>query len=543
MEWIVTKYFPRTNKMSNLAFVTSVIIMLITHLYMFTNKIVNHDDVNRLLVGDTNEAKIQHGRWAGVIFDPVSGSSVGIPYVMGMISIMAFAGTAVVLVSVFRIRKKSTVILLCGLLCTFPVSANIFLYSYIADIYFISMFLAVWGVWLILQDVQKNNGEGHCREGHFAGGLGVILLTLACGCYQAFWCVGMAVMFLFFFLEFLDLQEEWKAYAVRLFKCLMMAAASLVLYLVINKIVQRVTGYGTTAYEGLDSMGHFGGPVGFLKVVAIAYYEFIQFFYLKGSFVVSYAIVTVNLLLTLFVVIMLIRRAKEKKHPRGYWFVFVFFVGCIPLASNLVSVVSNNAVHVLMQYAFLLPYFLCLLLLERPYAEHTEKRGRAKVIPVSVYIFLTLIAYKGYLTDNEVYFRQQLNYEATYSYTLRLLSRIETMEGYEADTQVAVINENPQEYDHITIMMENYPEEMAQLDYLNGMQGTEPHTFVKRLNDISDFCTYYHGYDLQIVGDDAVLQELGKTKAFREMETYPKEGSMCFIDDVLVIKIADEKQR
>lgn len=529
--------FPERNIQHKWAFVTTVIIMLVTHLYMFTNKIVNHDDVNRLLVGDTNEAKIQHGRWAGVIFDPVSGSSVGIPYVMGILSILAFAGTAVVLVSVFQIRKKITVILFCGLLCTFPVSANIFLYSYIADIYFISMFLAVWGVWLILQDVRKNN-----REGHFKGILGVIWLTLACGCYQAFWCVGMAILFLFFLLEFLDV-EEWRTFAVKLSKCLLMSAVSLVLYLVINKIVQEVTGYGATAYEGLDSMGQFGGVSGFLKVIAVAYYEFLQFFYLKGSFVVSRAMIIFNLFLTISVAIMLIQRAKKKKHPRGYWIIFVFFIGCIPLASNLVSVVSSNATHILMQYAFLLPYFLCLILLERLNGQMTDKKGRINVISVSAYVFLTLIAYKGYLTDNEVYFRQQLNYEATYSYTLRLLSRIETMEGYKADTQIAMINENPQEYDHITIMMENYPEEMAQFDYLNGMQGTEPHTFVKRANDISDFCKYYHGYDLQMVGDDAVLQELGRTKAFGEMTTYPEAGSMRYIDDVLVIKLADQKQR
>lgn len=530
MSQSIQALFPEKSIQQKWAFVTSVMIMLITHLYMFTNKIVNHDDVNRLIVGDTNEAKIQHGRWAGVIFDPVSGSSVGIPYLMGILSTLAFAGTAVVLVSIFKIRKKASVILLCGLLCTFPVSANIFLYSYIADIYFISMFLAVWGVWLILQNDNKMISPGKLP--------GVILLTLACGCYQAFWCLGMAFLFLSFFLELLDLQGEWKNFAFKAVKCLLMAVVSLVLYLVINKIVQSVTGYGATAYEGLDAMGQYGGLVGFLKVVAIAYYEFVQFFYLKGSFVFSYVIIAFNLLLTIFVVVMLLRRAKQNRHPRGYWVVFIFFIGCIPLASNLVSVVSMNATHILMQYAFLLPYFLCLILLDRSGRELDGKKSDAMMRTLS-YLLLALIVYKGFLTDNEVYFRQQLNYEATYSYTLRMLSRIETMDGYEPDTRIAVINENPQEYDHITIMLENYPEEMTHFDYLNGMQGTEPHTFVKRANDIADFCKYYHGYDLQLVDDDAILQELGKTAAFREMETYPNEGGMRFIDDILVIKLSD----
>lgn len=60
------KLFPEIDTTTKTAFLFSFIAMLITHLYMFTNKIVHHDDVNRLLVGDTDEVKIQHGRWAGV---------------------------------------------------------------------------------------------------------------------------------------------------------------------------------------------------------------------------------------------------------------------------------------------------------------------------------------------------------------------------------------------------------------------------------------------------------------------------------------------
>lgn len=157
------------------------------------------------------------------------------------------------------------------------------------------------------------------------------------------------------------------------------------------------------------------------------------------------------------------------------------------------------------------------------------------------YIMLGIIVYKGYLTDNEAYFRQQLNYEATYSYTLRMLLRIEEMDGYEPSTKIAFINEHPQKTDHITIMLENYPDEMAYFDYLNDMSGTEPHTFVKRANDIADFCKYYHGYDLQLVEKEQ-FEELAQTEAFQKMQAYPQEGSMQYIQGVLVIKLPNEKE-
>lgn len=512
-------FFPKIEWKQKWAFFWCVIIMLITHLYMFTNKIINHDDANRLLVGDTDEVKIQHGRWAGVIFDKFSGSSVSIPYVMGVISILAFAGTAVVLVSLFRVEKKLSIVLFCGLLCTFPVSANIFLYSYIADVYYISMFIAAWGVWLLVQDNWLKKV------------FGMILLTLACGCYQAFWCLGMAFLFLYFLLEFLNLQKNWKDLAIQIARCFIFAIISLVLYLTINKIVQSISGFGATDYQGLSGMGQFDGLLGFAKVFVYAYYEFIQFFYLKGSFTGSTLLVLFNVVLTIVVMGIMIQQTRKEKHPAWHWIVLVLFIGLIPLASNLVSVVSMNQIHILMQYAFIIPYLLCIILLDRCFEEKSS-------IAALSYVLIGIIAYSGYLTDNEIYFRQQLNYEATYSYTIRLLSRIETMEGYEPSDLIALINEHPQKNDRIQIMLENYPEEMNYFSYLDDMVGTEPHTFVKRANDISDFCKYYHGYDLQLVEMER-LEELAETDEFMAMPTYPQEGSMQYINGVLVIKLAN----
>lgn len=516
-------YFPKIDAKQKFAFIICVVVMLVTHLYMFTNKLPNHDDVNRLLAGDTDEIKIQHGRWAGVIFDHVSGNSVSIPYVTGIISILAFAGTAVILVSLFQIKHRVSVAFLCSLLCTFPVSANIFMYGYIADVYFISMFLAVWGVWLIVQD---NIYANVCGAG---------LMTLSCGCYQAFWCFGIAFIFLYYLMYFVELKEGWKEYAVRIAKRLGWVILSLVLYLIINKAVQEVTGYGATDYQGLSTMGQFGGLWDIIRILGYAYFEFLNFFYFKGSFTGSYFIVGINVFLTVYVLFMLVHKAKKCRHFTGYWVVFLLLIGLIPMAFNVISVVSMNRTHVLMQYALLLPYILCLLILDQSSdPDNMAKKNKMRII---AYVLLLGVAYNGFLTDNEIYFREQLNYEATYSYTVRLLSRIETMEGYDPSIPVALINENPQNSDRIIIMLENYPAEMGYFTHLDAMIATEPHTFVKKMNDIADFCKYYHGYDLQLTETEK-LPMLASTEEFQNMPSYPQAGSMQYIDGVLVIKLA-----
>lgn len=511
-------YFPKIELKHKWAFVVCILTMLATHLYMFTNKLPNHDDVNRLIVGDTDEAKIQHGRWAGVIFDRLSGSSVSIPYIIGAISVLAFAGTAVVLVALFRMERKVSIAFLCGLLCTFPVSACIFLYGYIADVYFISMFLAVWGVWLLIQNQI------------LASIFGTALLTLSCGCYQAFWCFGIALLFLHYFMCFIEQKEEWKTFFVRITKCFAWVVLSLLLYLVVNKMIQTFTRFGATDYQGLSAMGRFGSIRDFVRVFIYAYYEFVRFFYLEGSFTGSYFMIAVNFILTAAVILMTISSARKCRHFKGYWIIFLLLIGLIPLAFNLISVVSMNQTHVLMQYTFLMPYLMCLLLLDRT-------AGSDRKIWMVFCGLLLVVIYNGFLTVNEIYFRQQLNYEATYSYTARLLSRIETMEGYDPCVPVAFINENPQDNDHITIMSENYPGDMEYFSHLDAMTATEPHTFVKRANDIADFCKYYHGYDLKLTEMEK-LSELASTEEFQNMPSYPQAGSMQYIDGVLVIKLA-----
>jgi len=520
-------FFPKTGMMQKLAFIVTLLGVFLTHLYMFTNEIVNHDDVNRLLVGDTDEVKIQHGRWAGVIFDPVSGSSVGIPYIIGVISTLAIACACVVLVSILKVRTKWATVLVSMLLSTFPVVANIFLYIYIADVYFISMFMAMWGVWLLLQ------------EGRLKNGTGILLLTLACGCYQAFWCMGVAVLFLYYVLEFLEEKLGLKDLLKSAVKTAVMMGISLVLYLIINKIVQTATGFGATTYQGLDSMGGFQSVFALVKIVLVAYYEFLTFFYRKGYFVRSPGLAVINILLTFLTIGIMIKRGREEKRSVGYWCVLAGIICGIPLIFNLISVASQNATHILMQYSFVMPYLMCVMLVDRFTDERRAGKDKLlRYVPMFTGVLVGLVVYKGYITDNEVYFRQQLNYEATYSYTLRMLYRIEEFEGYSPDMKVALINETPQRSDHITIMMENYPDEMAHFDYLNDMVGTEPHTFVKRANDVADFCRHFHGYDMQLA-DTEDFAAAARTEQFARMEVYPRDGSMQIINDILVIKLPD----
>ena len=118
--------------------------------------------------------------------------------------------------------------------------------------------------------------------------------------------------------------------------------------------------------------------------------------------------------------------------------------------------------------------------------------------------------------------------------------RIDAVPDFDPSVPIALINETPQGGDRITILMESYPEDILRLEYLNEMVGTEPYNLVKKINDVVDFCKYFHGYELQAV-DVELLPTLKESEIFAEMPTYPQEGSIQYIEGVLVIKLPDVK--
>ena len=83
-------------------FLMAVVLGLITHLYIFANKLPNHDDVGHLFSASYGT---QSGRWLLPTVLQWDGS-YSMPWLIGVLSILCLAVTACLAVSLLRIRSR-----------------------------------------------------------------------------------------------------------------------------------------------------------------------------------------------------------------------------------------------------------------------------------------------------------------------------------------------------------------------------------------------------------------------------------------------------
>ena len=184
MEYKDKKYDPyvlfqniskKIKKEWKIAILSTIVIGIITHLYIMVNVIPNHDSLYNIYATQ-NITKL--GRWFLQYACGLS-SYYSLPWVIGSISIVLISITSAIIVELFGVKKKLNIILLSGILVTFPTIASSFTYMYTMDGY---MFALMFSALAVLLSYKYKYG--------FL--LGAILICLSLGIYQSY--VSVAIL-------------------------------------------------------------------------------------------------------------------------------------------------------------------------------------------------------------------------------------------------------------------------------------------------------------------------------------------------------------
>ena len=246
---------PKVSPPFRLAFFTACLLGFITHLYLLTNTLPNHDSIHSVF---SDNDVLSSGRWSAKLLSSFS-TYFQMPVVIGLISILALALTAGLTVRILGLTHQGNIVMAAALLVTFPSLSGIFSYLFTADAYCLALLLNTLAV--------------YCTKKYRWGWAAAIgMITVACGTYQAFLCYAIG-LFLFDCILML-LEGEAISHVVR--KGLLyvgVCAVSLVLYLVILKFLLLITHTELVDYKGLDQMG-LGSLFAYLKQVPDAYHYF-----------------------------------------------------------------------------------------------------------------------------------------------------------------------------------------------------------------------------------------------------------------------------
>ncbi len=497
-----------------LAFLSACFFCVITHIYVFTNLILNHDSVWRVYY---NSNGLANGRWSQELVSNIS-TKFQMPVVIGFISVFMLALTAGLTVRILGISRKTNVVLTSAFLVTIPSVACIFSYMYTADVYFISLFLNTLAVFLL-------------KEYKWGWIPALALCAFACGIYQAFICYAIGLLLIDCILALFSetpVVEILKKGA----KYIGTVLGSLLLYYAILKFLLMVKGVELSSYQGISSMNLLNLGA-FLSEIPAACRAFFNYFFRSAYFTKFYQTVQILFLTVALGAFLYLVISQRFYREKGRLTLSLIGLGLLPLALNFITVLSVGAwVHALMIYSFVLFDVFALKMVELA-VRRLIVRGRAGWVSLRTVaaVMAGLLIWNNFCISNMAYLRLQVCYENSYALANRIAARIELLDGYSPELPVAIVGEASRKLYGGTV------KEFSQINSLTGtsdylLYSPEPH--IRTRTFIEDYI------GLHMPKPTAEQKKrLADSEKVKSMPIYPAEGSVILYENMVVVKLSD----
>ena len=511
LDQMVKKSYEKLPKQFKIAFISAIIFGLIAHMYMFTNKLPNMDD----LVGvDNFGVTFKNGRWFLWIVGAIAyhlNLVFSMPWMNGLITLLLLACSAGIVAVLLNLKSSIANVILGAALVTFPSWTATFFYMFTAPYYALAVLMAVMSVFFTVK----------VKKGYF---IAVPLLACSMGIYQAYLPFTAT---LYVVLLFLLLFEENKTYIdilkKSLFYLLNLVVGGIV-YFALMRISLAITHQSLNTYKGLDSMGQFS----LSRIPEIFESIFANFFgvFLNNNLEISYNLITKGMYFVLFIVVFLLviqlisNLCKKADYMKATETLVLFLVYI--LAINSIYIMCSEGIYALMYYSYVFMLIFPLALLDRSFAQHgCNKKNCIMEWLVSFVLVCGIGSYCQYASAE--YLSIELSFEQAKSYFTTMITQIKSVDGYTDKCKIAFVGSDIQDS---TLYRNDVMNRLA----MSGRDETLVEAYSRQY-----FIKYYCGFEPEYTS----VENLPKDK-IEEMPVYPADGSIQRIDDVVVVKLADK---
>lgn len=492
-------------KDGRISFLSTIVIGLLTHMVALTNDIPNHDGLASMYF---DQNMITSGRWFLGLTCGIS-SYYSLPWLIGVLSIIYIAASSIVLVKLLDVTDEILIVLISGLLITFPSLASNFAYVFTMDGYMIGLFLSILSVYLV----------GKKKLGFLFGG---IALAFSMGTYQAYLPIAM-LLCLYKVIEILASKDTVKEKVKKSLEYLYMGVIGAALYYLILQVLLKVQGKVLDTYQGINGMAD-AGNVSIIATVKSMYADFVTFI-LKGNVLFNNAFSFIALtVLGLAFVAALIMLAVKNGWFKTIWFYVVAFVSLliIPVLTNVILVISSGVTyHLLMRYQYVFFLIIAVAVIDKALKTCGDKKYLAWGTTVSAVIIIFCFI----LTDNVGYSNLQKKYEKTYAYCLRLADRIEQTEGYYQGIPIYMIG---------VVGDDNFPVTDITEDVTDHMIGINGDWLLYTFENYELFYKYYMGITFNFISPDE--GNYYDTPEYIALDSFPGPDATKVVDGVLYVK-------
>lgn len=481
---------------SRVPFWASILAGLAAHMFMLTNKLPNHDDVESLF---GKGATITSGRW-GLELVKALFPDWSMPWIYGLISIVLIAAAVCLMVKLLDIRSKAMQALMAALVLTFPSLTGTFCFMFTSSAYALAFLLAVAAVY----EFQ--------RGGWAAYAAGALMLIFSLSIYQAYIAVTAGLFVLIMIRRTLDAQEPVGKIVLYGVKALAYLAAAAAVYYAATALVLKLTGAAFNDYV----TGNVNER-GLLGRIRMAYDTFFYVFTFRNFYLVpTEGSRYLHIVYAAALVLALGWLAVRTKKPLHMALAAALTL-LLPLAMNcMVLIMSGESIHTLVLYSF-----VCLYLLGAIAAERLT-RGAQVYARRGIALMLGVAAAVNIYFANMCYLKLELQYENAISFYTVMIARVETTEGFDEDCDLAVIGEQKE-------LLHTFPELDTTL-----LMG--PARDMVNIYSRENFLRRYLGFDMEFATQEEI-EEIKRDARFEQMPGYPYYGSVARIGEHIVVKL------
>lgn len=484
------------------------IIGCLAHMFIFTNKLPNQDDLKCLFTKGTT---IQSGRWGLELLSYIF-PDVSMPWIYGMLSLAILAVGNCILVRIFDIRNGFIQFLLGGIIISFPSQTAVFTYLFTASAYAVSFLLAVLAAALI---------RSHKKRDHL---IAVLCLIGSLSIYQSYLSITASVLIVLLISDVLSDRHAPKEIFTKGIFYVIFLIISLGLYWVITKLLLSLlhAEFGEYAQSALTV-----GVSTILDGIKNAYISFYQTLRFRDHGLISSGTSFYIHFLCFGVLGILLLSYIIRTRDISRIVLLLFLLAVLPLGIGCLYLFSQaETIHTLVLFSYIALYLLFVAVLgskQRCAVKNMLlKTGHALCREVIAMGMVLIIACNIYAA-NKLYLKHHLAYENTYSFTTSVIAQLHSTPGYSSGSKVAVIGKCD--------MPSFYLDEFADLNIMAGAAGISPNVY-----SLSYFFEYYNGTPLEWASEEECAY-LESTDGYDQMPSYPEYGYIAQIDDIFVIKL------
>lgn len=447
------------------------------------------------------------------------------PFLISVLSLLWVSLSVYFAADFLEIRNLISIALIAAIMsCNVTIlSLNATFLSYM-DFYLLALFLSILGVWLMKKEKLVFLISGS------------LILSISLGIYQSYICVSIALVMIHFLYKMPEL-PTFKCTVEKVVRYLIPFMAAAIVYYTVWKVFLAVFDIWTAdTYNGMDSIGDYS-ETGLGSIIVTAYQNVLNYFIYPESFVTntfrgismslfwSWLIRFCNLAILLIIISALISMNKRRKTNVWQKAVQLLIIALFPLGVNFVCIVSKGVDHALMIYAFYFVYIAAVKLVDNYFTnpKNTQKTKSDAALRMATLASVAIISWSNIVYSNQVYLKVELQDSAAHSIMTRIVYKIESMEEYIPGVTPVAFSGN---FDNSPNLLNAEPFNEISLYGVGKSVMTYPGTD-------SAYLSYILNVNMNIA------QVNNEDEIIRQMPVYPAEGSIAFVDGILVVKISE----